>query len=839
MLKQILQVIRSSERQGQVLVLEGYAGSGKSTILKQLERILKHKLKITSIFVRIAEYDTDYEHCLYFMLRNQITGKLSKWFKRFLSSLSVGYIVEIQGKSLAQEEPMSRRSILEGFIEDLKKFGEKSDEKLLIAFDDYHKASGKILEDMIEEIARNLPRNVVLLIASRHSLRREFSAEKGIKCSTVHVPFFTIEQTTSILEKNVNLRKEEIETFAKMLQETLKGHPRSVVMTVLLAKRMKAPLKELLESVPTKGWEEATHYVSREVIDALQEDERTLIESCYFLPYLDNEICSYFAGVRNAFPTLSRLEGKLILVRKDSTYEVEDLTKEYLDRIIANKKPLYARAWEFFLEKAEESKKGERLSESSRYVFYASDFLIKSENLHELSKFMCDFAEVLLQSGFFRESKKYLQMGRETCADQQMKATLSTNLGDAHRMTGDYAEALKYYEEARDIADIIGDMHGKVWSIRGIAETYRMMGTYDAALQEYQKALTELGDTPNLKAKALILWGIARSHRSMSRYDEALKYYGESQRLAILDEDKYLRELSTWGIAETHRALDNYAEALKYYEEARDIADIIGDMHGKAWSIRGIAECQRAIGLYSEAFDKLKKSADFFEQTGDRHGMAWNTWSIAETYRLNDEHDMALQYYEKARQEAEKAQAVRCLGWTYRGVAEVYRMIGKEDEAKTKYEEAMTIARKIKDKKGELRTFLGLAEILRIEGLYGDGVALCKEARKIAIDIKVKVETANLALCEAELCRIQDRIDITLYDESWRIYDSAGVNLGLVHTLIGRGLAYFQLSRSEDAKQDLDDAKSLSEKYCFKSEIAFTNRTKEREGDEFHVLKFL
>ena len=73
--------------------------------------------------------------------------------------------------------------------------------------------------------------------------------------------------------------------------------------------------------MPEKGWKEATYYISREVIDALHSDERNLIESCFVLPYLDNEVCSYILGIRSAFSILVRLEEKLIIRKRDSIYE--------------------------------------------------------------------------------------------------------------------------------------------------------------------------------------------------------------------------------------------------------------------------------------------------------------------------------------------------------------------------------------------------------------------------------------------------------------------------------------------------------------------------------------
>lgn len=354
-------------------------------------------------------------------------------------------------------------------------------------------------------------------------------------------------------------------------------------------------------------------------------------------------------------------------------------------------------------------------------------------------------------------------------SDKRFRAKLLQDLGLLHLLPDDYDKAMMELTEAASIYRQIGDSIEEGWILYGMGTIHRMRAEYSQSVEILQKARAVFESISDKK-------GLSWALREQA---EVFKYLGE------------------------------YERAKQLHERARELALEIGDEIGAVNALRGIADILRFQCRFNDAIKIYQDAVVISKRLGDKMGEAYATDAIAIVYRLQGHFDTAIQHYTEALRLVESIHDRAGIANVLKGIATAHRMIGQYLKASEQYKKAEEIFFKIGHREGIVDTALGQAEISRALGELEKALTSYSRAADLANQLGLNVEKAHSALGIAEVFRLKGRPRVVEYELPFQIYQSREMTWGVVHALIGRGLARLQLQDNRGAMQDLQDAKQL------------------------------
>ncbi len=264
--------------------------------------------------------------------------------------------------------------------------------------------------------------------------------------------------------------------------------------------------------------------------------------------------------------------------------------------------------------------------------------------------------------------KKALELAKKLKFKKGIASSYN-NIGEIHRLQGNYPKSLEYFQKSLKIKEELGNRKGMSESYNNIGVIHWNLCNYPKSLEYFQKSLKikeELGDRKGMSESYN---NIGEIHRLQGNYPKALEYFQKSlkikEELGKRSEDpdeigraKKGMSSSYNNIGLIHWNQGNYPKALEYYQKSLKIFEELGTSSDEALAKsgrKGMSYCYGNIGIihyeqgnYPKALEYGQKSLKIIEELGDRHGIATSLGNIA---RLN----IKLKNYTKAIDEANKS----------------------------------------------------------------------------------------------------------------------------------------------------------------------------------------
>lgn len=219
-----------------------------------------------------------------------------------------------------------------------------------------------------------------------------------------------------------------------------------------------------------------------------------------------------------------------------------------------------------------------------------------------------------IRLGRLDQAEKTLVRGQQLYADldQEPPKTFTsdplTGLGVLANTRGQFVEALRLGEKARQAHEARGDIHNLQLAHYIMAEAAFSQGEYEAAHEHAQKAYTLSEDTGN---------------RWFSSY--------------VLIE-----------LGKIARARRGYAEAQQHFQASYDIAQAFGHREGAALALNHLGRIEWLQGHLAEAEAFFKQSLQIYEQLDDRGGLAACLSGLGDAARTRRDLEKACHYYRRA-----------------------------------------------------------------------------------------------------------------------------------------------------------------------------------------------
>ncbi len=247
-------------------------------------------------------------------------------------------------------------------------------------------------------------------------------------------------------------------------------------------------------------------------------------------------------------------------------------------------------------------------------------------------------------------------------SDHQLEGRTLINLGSAHANLSRYQQALRFYQQALEIAVKIGDRPTQVQAWVGLGNTYFSRGQYQAAIESHQKAkelAQAINDPENLinalsglgsiydslglsqqaipfyeqalavarkshdqQGIAIALGNLGIAHASLKQYERAIDYDNQALKLPQAIKDPVGVVASLQGLGSIALAQRNFPDAIRFYEQALNLARRINDLNGIQIALVNLSVAYQTQGQIAQATQSAQRAVELAHQLGDREGEA-------------------------------------------------------------------------------------------------------------------------------------------------------------------------------------------------------------------------
>ena len=279
--------------------------------------------------------------------------------------------------------------------------------------------------------------------------------------------------------------------------------------------------------------------------------------------------------------------------------------------------------------------------------------------------------------------------------------------------------AIKYGEEARDLAIIINDKNSVGKANMAIGAAYYSQSNYVNAMRACEKAAEVFRETGNKADLGNVLNTIGVIYKNWGDYQKAIDYYQQNLNLQESIGDTIQMGIAYANIGNIYfyvgidldKALFNYDKSLKFFESKKQ--------YFRA------AQQRNSMGLvykekkdFSEALIQFKRALKEFKELNDKSGIANAQNNIGNVYLEEGNYTEALQYCNEALKINKETGNKKEVASNNRDLGRIYFKWGKYSEALNLFNLSLRLNKELGHKKEVYELYKNIAEVYEKQGLY-------------------------------------------------------------------------------------------------------------------------
>lgn len=326
-----------------------------------------------------------------------------------------------------------------------------------------------------------------------------------------------------------------------------------------------------------------------------------------------------------------------------------------------------------------------------------------------------------------------------------------------------------------------------------IGEKFFSTGQWDDAIEYYNKTLQTFescGDEHN-KAITLMKIGVVYAHKN--ELDTALRYLQESYNIFLKDKEIDRNEIATIGnLGKVYAMQGELDKAIELFNKTLSLSEERNDTHGMALAIANIGGYYREMGNYSTAIEYHLQAADLFNKSGDLREAGGQLRNVGIAYYLSNDFEMSLYYYDDAEyffREINDTELINGLsyfrGLSYNSIAIYYKRIDDFNESIKYSELALSESMKVCDPNGfilGINTLLEMGNVYSLQGFHENAIDSFQEALYFLEEYRKVSETTNEGFLEGTAAFISAKISFEKaiiqseelnYNEAATIFDDS------------------------------------------------------------------
>jgi tetratricopeptide (TPR) repeat protein len=254
-------------------------------------------------------------------------------------------------------------------------------------------------------------------------------------------------------------------------------------------------------------------------------------------------------------------------------------------------------------------------------------------------------------------------------------------LGIVAQRQGDYEGALKWYRQALEILEALGDRAGMARSYHQLGGVAEEQGDYEGALNWYRRSLEileALGDRAGMAGPYHQLGTVAQRQGD---YEGALKWYRQALEILEALGDRAGMAGSYHQLGTVAQDQGDYEGALEWYRRSLEIKEALGNRAGMANSYHQLGMVAQDQGDYQGALGWYQRSLEIKEALGNQAGMARSYHALGMVAQDQGDYQGALGWYQRSLELLEALGDRAGIANSYGQIGVLLTETGKPDEA--------------------------------------------------------------------------------------------------------------------------------------------------------------
>ena len=260
-------------------------------------------------------------------------------------------------------------------------------------------------------------------------------------------------------------------------------------------------------------------------------------------------------------------------------------------------------------------------------------------------------ASMLRDAGVGKDSvvalyQKSLQIRQEL---KEIRGTISSmhNIGLAHASFGDYEAALEQYLEVLRLSEKNDLQDHKGHVLLSIAELYTKQNKYIEAAKYYTQAKEIFEQIGNKRGQGIILQELGDMAQRKGDKVAALQYYQQSLALRMAIKDHKGISYSYSSLGKYYQQQDSFSKAVEYYTKAIHTKETIHEITELPQDYNGIGQCFLVLHDYKNALQFTHKGLYVAKKNGTKLQIRDCLQLVSQIYKTTKYYDSSLYYFEQ------------------------------------------------------------------------------------------------------------------------------------------------------------------------------------------------
>jgi CHAT domain-containing protein/tetratricopeptide (TPR) repeat protein len=255
--------------------------------------------------------------------------------------------------------------------------------------------------------------------------------------------------------------------------------------------------------------------------------------------------------------------------------------------------------------------------------------------------------EDLYTSGQYSDALDYYDRALalfRAAGDRRSEADVISDQAIVYRKLGDFQRSLALQRQALAMYETLGDTDGQAKALRRIGVLYRHQGELFQAITFQERALEFMRTADDQQGIAAILTNLGTIYGDLGRLRDARSYFERALQIYTALDNRAGVAYTLGNLGQLYLYLGDSQQALQYLERSLTIKQSLEDTRGQANTFLNIGTAYENLGDFEKALTYFYKALNMYKQLNDRHGQAATLGSIGSTYESLGDLESALQF---------------------------------------------------------------------------------------------------------------------------------------------------------------------------------------------------
>ncbi|OKH18914.1 CHAT domain-containing protein [[Limnothrix rosea] IAM M-220] len=220
-------------------------------------------------------------------------------------------------------------------------------------------------------------------------------------------------------------------------------------------------------------------------------------------------------------------------------------------------------------------------------------------------------------------------------------------IGISHHSFGEYAKAVRQYEQATAITQGINDPRQQAAIANNLGEAYRQLGEIENAITYYEQALEAVQTTRDLQIEPILINNLGFAHMELKNYALAQDYYLQSLEISSAENYQYEMSYALKNLGEVAFRRGENQKAIAYFEESLQITRAIDNRRVTALTLNSLGKAYETIDQADQALTYYQEALGISTDIGDRHSIGRVLKNLGSFFQAQGDAELAIIFFKE------------------------------------------------------------------------------------------------------------------------------------------------------------------------------------------------